>query len=107
MGNANRFYVDVMALHNEVTGSCIMNTIKFPDGSTKKVLIDCGLFQEMEYSDLNKSLPFKAEDIDYVVVTHNHVDHTGRLPLLVSNGYRKKNSYVSRHISIITKSIIW
>lgn len=90
MGNANRFYVDVMSLHNEVTGSCILNIIKFPDGSTKKVLIDCGLFQEMEYSELNKSLPFNAADIDYVIVTHDHVDHTGRIPLLVSNGYRKK-----------------
>lgn len=87
MGNANRFYVDVMALHKEVTGSCIMNIIKFPDGSTKKVLVDCGLFQEMDYFELNKNLPFNARDIDYVIVTHNHVDHTGRLPLLVKCGY--------------------
>lgn len=90
MGNAIRFYVDVMALHKEVTGSCILNTIKFPDGSTKKVLVDCGLFQELEYSAHNQSLPFCAENIDYVIVTHNHVDHTGRLPLLVKNGYRGK-----------------
>lgn len=90
MGNANRFYIDVMALHKEVTGSCILNIIKFPNGTTKKVLIDCGLFQEMEYSELNKSLPFNASHIDYVVVTHNHVDHTGRLPLLVKNGYQGK-----------------
>lgn len=87
MGNANRFYVDIMALHKEVTGSCIINIIKFPDGSTKKVLIDCGLFQEMDYSELNKSLPFNPAEIDYVLVTHNHVDHTGRLPLLRKLGY--------------------
>jgi len=88
MGNANRFYVDVKALHKEVTGSCILNIIKFPDGSTKKVLVDCGLFQETEFSEYNKSFPFNAEDIDYVIITHNHVDHIGRLPLLVKNGYR-------------------
>lgn len=87
MGNANRFYVDVMALHKEVTGSCIINIIKFPDGSTKKILIDCGLFQEMDYSQLNKTLPFNPAEIDYVLVTHNHVDHTGRLPLLQRLGY--------------------
>ncbi len=90
MGNTCRFYVDLMALQKEVTGSCILNVIKFPDGTTKKLLIDCGLFQEKDYSDYNKNFPFNPEDIDYVVVTHNHVDHTGRLPLLVSRGFRNK-----------------
>ncbi len=90
MGNTCRFYVDLMALQREVTGSCILNVIKFPDGTTKKLLIDCGLFQEKDYSDYNKTFPFNPEDIDYVIVTHNHVDHTGRLPLLVSLGYSNK-----------------
>lgn len=88
MGKMQRFYIDIMALHKEVTGSCILNIIKFPDGSTKKVLVDCGLFQELDYAELNKSLPFNASELDYVIVTHNHVDHTGRLPLLIKNGYR-------------------
>lgn len=88
MGNTNRFYIDVMAIHNEVTGSCMLNIIKFPDGTTKRLVVDCGLFQESEYSELNKNLPFDPENIDYVIVTHNHVDHTGRLPFLVKNGYR-------------------
>lgn len=88
MGNSSRFYVDIMAFHNEVTGSCILNIIKFPDGRTKRILVDCGLYQEVEYSELNKNLLFDAENIDSIVVTHNHVDHTGRLPLLVKNGYR-------------------
>lgn len=88
MGNTNRFHVDIMALHKEVTGSCILNIIKFPDGRTKKILVDCGLFQETEYGELNKNLPFNPADIDYVLITHNHVDHTGRLPLLFRNGYR-------------------
>lgn len=101
MGNTNRPYVDVMSLHKEVTGSCIFNIIKFPDGSTKKVLVDCGLFQEMDYSLLNKGFPFKSEDIDYVVVTHNHIDHTGRLPLLVKKGYRG-----NIHMSYTTSKLI-
>lgn len=90
MGNTSRFYNDVMALQKEVTGSCVPNIIKLPDGTTKKVLIDCGLFQETEYSDLNKTLPFDPSTIDHVIVTHNHVDHTGRLPLLVKLGYKNK-----------------
>lgn len=88
MGNSSRFYVDIMALHNEVTGSCMLNVIKFPDGTTKRLLVDCGLYQEVEYSELNTRFPFDAENIDYVVITHNHVDHTGRLPFLVKSGYR-------------------
>lgn len=87
MGKSNRFYADIMALHVEVTGSCILVNLVFPN-FTKKVLVDCGLFQELDYADLNKTLPFDASNIDYVIVTHNHVDHTGRLPLLVKNGYR-------------------
>lgn len=88
MGNTLRFTHDIMAMHNEVTGSCLLNIIKFPDGTTKRLVVDCGLFQESEYSELNKNLPFDPENIDYVIVTHNHVDHTGRLPFLVKNGYR-------------------
>ena len=102
MGNKNRFYIDVMAMHKEVTGSCILNVIKFPDGTTKKVLIDCGLFQEPDYLELNKTLPFNAENLDYVIVTHNHVDHVGRLPLLVKNGYRGK-IYTSMDTSILIR----
>lgn len=101
MSKTQRFYMDIMALHNEVTGSCILNIIKFPDGSSKKVLVDCGLFQELDYAELNKSLPFNASELDYVIVTHNHVDHTGRLPLLVKNGYRG-----DIHMSYTTSKLI-
>lgn len=90
MSSKNRFYVDIMAMHNEVTGSCILNVVKLPDGTTKKFVVDCGLFQEAQYSDLNKSLPFKVENIDYVFLTHVHVDHCGRLPLLVNQRYSEK-----------------
>jgi len=88
MGKTNQLYVDIMALHPEVTGSCILLIVKLPNGCTKRLLVDCGLFQECDYSQLNRYLPFDCSSIDYVLVTHNHVDHTGRLPLLVKNGYR-------------------
>lgn len=88
MGNTKRLYVDIMALHKEVTGSCMLVIVKFPDGRTKKLVVDCGLFQESTYSELNRTLPFDCTTIDHVFVTHNHVDHTGRLPFMVKNGYR-------------------
>ena len=85
-----RCYCDIMALHSDVTGSCNLVVIKLPDRQTIKFIVDCGLFQERECEDLNRTFPFNAENIDFCLLTHNHVDHTGRLPLLVKNGFRGK-----------------
>lgn len=94
MGGKERFYYDIMALHPEVTGSCILVIVHYPDRSKKRFIVDCGLFQEEKYSKYNEDFPFDAENIDFCIVTHNHVDHTGRLPLLVKNGF-KGNIYTS------------
>ncbi|MBQ0734785.1 MBL fold metallo-hydrolase RNA specificity domain-containing protein [Aquimarina celericrescens] len=55
----------------------------------KNVLIDCGMFQGLkELRELNwKNLPINAEDIDVVLLTHGHLDHTGYLPRLVKQGF--------------------
>ena len=87
MGTKLRTYVDVMALHNEVTGSCNFLVVKMPTKETFRIIVDCGLFQGKDNSDYNKDFPFNVEELDYVLVTHNHVDHTGRLPLLVKKQY--------------------
>ena len=85
-----RFYVDIMAVHPEVTGSCNLIIVKQPDNSTVKFVVDCGLFQERQYSKNNEVLPFNPANIDFCLVTHNHVDHTGRVPFLVNKGYDKE-----------------
>ncbi len=56
----------------------------------KTLCLECGLFQgrREEARQLNLHLPPEARDIDAVVVSHAHIDHTGRLPLLVKAGYR-------------------
>ena len=82
-----RLSCDIRAFHESVTGSCMLLVVHFPDGSTKSFLVDCGLYQEKEYAELSKTLPFETGEVDFVLVTHNHVDHIGRLPLLVKNGY--------------------
>lgn len=87
MGQKLRTFVDIMAMHNEVTGSCNMLVIKFPTNEKVKILVDCGMFQETENEQLNKDFSFDPSSIDCVLVTHNHVDHTGRLPLLIKKGY--------------------
>lgn len=90
MGLKERFYADIMAMHPEVTGSCNLVIVKLPDGETIRFVVDCGLFQEKEYEELNETLPFNAESVEFCLVTHNHVDHTGRLPFMVKQGFNKK-----------------
>ena len=65
-----------------VTGSCHGLEI-----NGKKILIDCGLQQGRDEVD-NGSLPFHAGSVDYVLVTHAHIDHSGRLPLTLPSAYR-------------------
>lgn len=88
MGSNYRFYADVMAMHPGVTGSCNFVIAKFPSGETARLVVDCGLFQEEEYTEYNKDLPFLPEKVNFVLATHVHVDHVGRLPYMVEHGYR-------------------
>lgn len=90
----NRPYVDIMSFHEGVTGSLNFVVVKFPDGKTMRFGVDCGLFQEREYDDYNSMIPFNAENIDFCLVTHVHVDHIGRLPFIVQKGF-SKNIYAS------------
>ena len=90
MGNKARMYLDIMACHPEVTGSCFLCVLKLPNRETVKFVVDCGLFQEKDYDVLNEELPFDCNEISFVLVTHNHVDHTGRIPFLYKRGYSGK-----------------
>lgn len=100
MGNKTKMYLDVMACHPEVTGSCFLCVLKLPNRESIKFVIDCGLFQEKEYDSLNYELPFECNEIAFVLVTHNHVDHIGRLPLLFKKGYFG-NIYCSAQTEIL------
>lgn len=65
-----------------VTGSC--HCVEIND---KKILIDCGLQQGREERD-NHVLDFSPGSVDYLIVTHAHIDHSGRIPLLTKQGYQ-------------------
>lgn len=58
----------------------------------RRILLDCGMFQghRQETRELNSQLPFAAENIDAVILSHGHLDHCGLLPLLVKQGYAGK-----------------
>lgn len=60
--------------------------------ASKKILIDCGLFQgPRDFEGKNhEPLPFNPKEIDSVIITHSHLDHIGRLPMLVKAGFRGK-----------------
>lgn len=91
MGSKERFYGDIQSLSNGVTGSCHLCIVKFPDCSYSRFIVDCGLFQgQNEEQDYNKDFPFKEESIEFALITHNHVDHVGRLPLMTKNGFTGK-----------------
>lgn len=55
----------------------------------KRILVDCGLFQGLKQLRLKNwaKLPINPKEIDMVVLTHAHIDHSGYLPLLVKNGF--------------------
>lgn len=69
----------------EVTGSAHLLQV---NGRT--ILLDCGLFQgkRSETAEKNRKLPYAVDRIDAVVLSHAHIDHAGRIPYLVAQGYR-------------------
>jgi metallo-beta-lactamase family protein len=55
----------------------------------KQYLLDCGMFQgrRKEAERLNRDFPVNAQEIDAMVLSHAHIDHSGRIPLLVKGGF--------------------
>ncbi len=76
--------VQIFGAADEVTGSCHLVTV-----GNNRVLLDCGLIQgRRKDEERNKEpFPFDPESIDAVVLSHAHIDHSGRLPMLVKAGF--------------------
>ncbi len=75
---------------HEVTGSCYLFEIPADDGRVLRFVIDCGMFQGSDFNEgkNHDAFPFDPGSIDAVLVTHAHLDHTGRIPKLVRDGFR-------------------
>lgn len=80
----------------EVTGSCHLITLE----DNFRILLDCGLYQGSEEGEndghghpmrgFNEKWLFNPRDIDCLILSHAHIDHTGRVPKLVADGFRGK-----------------
>jgi metallo-beta-lactamase family protein len=71
-----------------VTGSKHLLTLD----NGKKILLDCGMFQGMgqETDELNANFGFTPSEIDYLILSHAHIDHSGLIPKLVKGGFNGK-----------------
>ena len=67
---------------HEVTGSCY-----YLEGAGRKFLVDCGMEQGPNYYE-NEELPVAPGDLDFVFLTHAHMDHSGNLPALYAKGFQ-------------------
>lgn len=78
--------IEFLGAAREVTGS--KHLITTNDG--KRILLDCGMFQGkgLETDDMNRDLGFEAESIDFLILSHAHIDHSGLIPYLYKNGFR-------------------
>lgn len=74
--------LEFLGAAHEVTGSC--HFVKVGDVC---FLVDCGMEQGADLYE-NQEIPVNAAEIDYVFITHAHIDHSGLLPLLYSHGFR-------------------
>ena len=67
---------------HEVTGSCHLL-----EACGKNILVDCGMEQGPDLYE-NQELPIAAGDIDYILLTHAHIDHSGLIPLMCKQGFK-------------------
>lgn len=95
-------HIEFLGAAGTVTGSMHLLTTD----SGKRVLLDCGLFQgrRQEAYEINSKLPFNPSELDAVVLSHAHIDHSGNLPSLVK-GDRKDRFHGSIHATHATRDL--
>ena len=75
-----------MKLHFYGADRCVTGSCHCLEINGKRILVDCGLQQGRDELD-NAMFAFNPGDIDILLVTHAHIDHTGRIPLMVKRGF--------------------
>ena len=77
--------IQFLGATREVTGSCFLVNI-----NNHNLLVDCGLIQGTHKHERHNEdkFPFNPAEIDALILTHAHLDHSGRIPLLVKRGFK-------------------
>lgn len=78
--------IDFLGATTEVTGSkFLLTTVK-----GVKILLDCGMYQGkgLETDSMNRDLGFEPRDIDFILLSHAHIDHSGLIPYVIKNGFK-------------------
>lgn len=78
--------LDFLGATGEVTGSKFLLTTK----KGTKILLDCGMYQGkgLETDQMNRDLGFDPADIDILLLSHAHIDHSGLIPYIYKSGFR-------------------
>lgn len=100
--NINTMNIRCFGAVKEVTGSCHLL-----DTGTEKILFDCGMFQGDEMNEKKNygQFPFNPSELDAVVLSHAHLDHTGRVPKLARDGFR--GPIYGTHGTLELAELIW
>lgn len=86
---STNIWMYVSSFNEEVTGSNTYIQINWSDGREVKFVSDCGLFQEKKWLGYNsEKFPYAPEEIDFAIATHMHIDHIGRFPYLMTQGFK-------------------
>ena len=98
----HRMNISFHGAAREVTGSCYLVQTE-----TSRILIDCGMYQGTAFADAKnfKDFGFDPSTVDAVIVTHAHLDHVGRLPKLIRDGFRGK-IYMTPPTAKLTKIVL-
>ncbi len=81
----SEFNISFLGAAGEVTGSCYL-----VEGPSFRFLVDCGMFQGGKHADAKNraNFSFKPHEIDFLVLTHGHIDHSGLIPKLCRDGFK-------------------
>jgi metallo-beta-lactamase family protein len=79
-----------MRVHFHGAAGMVTGSMHLVEAAGKRVLLDCGMLQGGDATEARnaEAFPFDPASLDALVVSHAHIDHTGRIPLLVARGFR-------------------